>query len=104
MDRNELTNELSTKLLNVNGKRTQLYVIIGELAELITAITDYSSKRGILPKSKNIDLVLDEIIDVELQLILLKKILCTDDINVLHKLDILGKIKYEGLLKKLNSL
>ena len=50
-------------LISFNGKEKQLQVIIGELAELITAIADSSRK----DKKDNRNIVA-ELIDVELQL------------------------------------
>ena len=66
-----LEGDLYKNLLLENGRDKQLSVAQGELAELITCISDYFYR-----KDKNIPIeeLLDEIIDVELMLMQLKTI------------------------------
>jgi deoxycytidylate deaminase len=74
--------ELCTEFLGIaeglignNGREKQLAVIQGELAELITAISDTFYRGDKAEYSKALDNLLDEIVDVKLQLSILSSIL-----------------------------
>lgn len=99
----EIVTNISDILLAFNGKDRQLNIIIGELSELIGSITNHFNKRNFLVKDKSVEKVLDEIIDVELMLIQLKKILFKEDKEVYNKLRSLQEAKYLKLLEGLNS-
>lgn len=65
---------LPSLLLKMNGEKKQRQIVQGELAELITAISNIDS-RDDRPESRMVLLsnLLDEIVDVELQLLVLKQ-------------------------------
>jgi len=98
MDKKERS--LSDKLLNHNGMERQLSVVQGELCELVTAISDFFWRPD---KKMPIEEILDEIIDVELMLLQLKKILLIQDKKIKIKLEELKEIKYNKLLDKLKN-
>ena len=60
---------ISYTLLNHNGREGQRVIAAGELAELITAISDVFQRKD---RGEGIQALLDEIIDVEIQLDMLK--------------------------------
>jgi len=97
----EIVDNLSDMLLNNNGQAKQLSVAQGELCELVTSISDYFYR----PEKKMvIEDILDEIVDVELMLTQIKKILWLGDRETYNKLREIQKEKYLKLLKKINLL
>jgi deoxycytidylate deaminase len=84
-------------LLNHNGKEKQLSIAQGELAELITSISDVFSRND---KDKTDDDLIDELIDVELQIKLIKIIAQAQYPDLYNKLRAARSAKYAGLLAR----
>lgn len=93
----ELKNNFAEELLDYNGK-TQPSILQGELAELISSVGDYFYRND---KGDIVEPVLDEIVDVENQLTLLKQILWRDDKETYNKLREIRKEKTYDLFGRL---
>lgn len=99
----EIVENLGDELLIANGEEKQLFVIIGELGELITEICDYFNDRVFKKKNKCIEKVIDEIIDVELMIGQLKRIIFHKDNEFYNKLRKMRIEKHLKLHDKLKS-
>lgn len=93
-----LESDLYKSLLLENGKEKQLSVIQGELAELITMISDYFYRPN---KKIPIKEMVDEIIDVELMLMQLKMICWKGDPLFYNLLRHIRASKHITLLDKI---
>lgn len=88
---------MSYTLLNSNGRDGQRVIAAGELAELITAISDVFQRTD---RDAPIEDLLDEIVDVEMQLDMLKIMAHEKNAEAFNLLrDIRGK-KYARVLEK----
>jgi deoxycytidylate deaminase len=96
----EIAPNISEMLLDHNSMDKQLSVAQGELCELVTSISDYFYRPE---KEIKIEEILDEIVDVELMLMQLKKILWYDDNEVYNKLRDLQKGKYSSIIEKIKT-
>ena len=83
---------LNDEVIKRNGEQVQLGVIRGELAELITAISDHY-ERG----CKDINAVITEIVDVDMQVSILKSM-------IMDKYPQFPKIYTEEYNKKIEKL
>jgi len=70
--------DLSADLIEHNGRDGQLSIVQGELAELITGISDYFYRPD---KLMPLEEILDEVVDVELMLENLKRLIWADNKN-----------------------
>lgn len=88
------------ELIAYNGKEKQLSIVQGELSELISAIGEYLYR-----PEKNVDTweVMKEIVDVELQLHLLKWILWSDNHESFNELRETRYNKLYNVFDKLKS-
>jgi len=94
VDNIRLEADLYKNLLLENGIEKQLSVAQGELAELITAVSDYFYRED---KHEPIENLLDEIIDVELMLMQLKMICWKKDPHTYNKLRLIRSDKHVEL-------
>lgn len=95
-----LEGDLHRDLLDRNGEKTQLAVVQGELAELITAISDYFHRPN---KGTRLTDVLGEIVDVELMLNLARLVCWERDHGTYNYLRSLRRAKYEALRGRLGK-
>ena len=93
-----LESDLYKSLLLENGKEKQLSVIQGELAELITIISDYFYRPL---KKVPVEEMVDEIVDVELMLMQLKMICWKGDSQFYNLLRNIRGLKHVALLDKI---
>ena len=92
--------DLKAELTKHNGKAKQLSVAQGELAELITAISDYFYRpEKLIPAEE----LLDEIVDAELMIDLVKRILWEENREAYNILREVRVKKYAALLAKLQD-
>ncbi len=87
-------------MLESNGVNKQLSVAQGELAELITAISDYFYRKD---KHKQLANIVDEIIDAEFMLDQIKLIIWKKEPEFFSHLKVLRGPKYERLQHLLNE-
>lgn len=95
-----LERDLYQEILDDNGKDKQLSVAQGELAELITMISDYFYR-----SHKNIPLseIADEIIDAELMIDQVKKVIWKIEPEIFNMLRRTRKFKYLRLLQRIEE-
>ncbi|MEJ2248056.1 MAG: hypothetical protein P8Y70_00165 [Candidatus Lokiarchaeota archaeon] len=93
----EIVKNISDELLKQNGEYKQLSIAQGELCELVTTISDFFYRQAV--KNIPIENILDEIVDVELMLCQLKKILWKIDKEVYNRLTKVRNDKYLKLFK-----
>ena len=98
VDNIRLESDLYKSLLLENGKEKQLSVAQGELAELITMISDYFHR-----PDKNITMgaMIDEIVDAELMLMQLKTICWKEDPQFYNLLRNIRGFKHTNLLERI---
>jgi len=87
-------------ILKHNGNQKQLSVAQGELAELITAISDYFYRPD---KKKDLNYITDEILDAEFMLDQIKLITWLKEPETFNRLRELRNHKYDKLIDLLNK-
>ncbi len=98
-DRIKVVGDLAMDLVNVNGVQKQVSVIMGELGELITVMSDYfyrRHERTVTPNS-----LMSEVIDVELMTQCLLSILKEDTSGILVDYNQLKKAKLYRIVHEL---
>ena len=99
-DNIRLEPDLYSDMLESNGVYKQLSVAQGELAELITAISDYFHRND---KHTSLANIVDEIIDAEFMLDQIKLIVWKSEPEFFNHLKVLRGPKYERLQHLLNE-
>lgn len=95
-----IEHNLYNELYRLNGRDKQLSVAQGELAELITAISDFFYRED---KGMNIVEFVDEIVDVELMLEQIKMIAWEENSELYNWLREIRNYKYLRLLDYINK-
>ncbi len=92
--------DMYLNMLESNGINKQLSVAQGELAELITAISDYFYRKD---KNKDVRDIVDEIIDAEFMLDQIKLIIWKEEPEFFNFLKVMRSPKYQRLQRLLKE-
>lgn len=97
----KVVGDLAVDLVEVNGEQKQLSVIVGELGELITVVSDYFYRR--YERLVPVNSLLSEIADAELMIQCLLSILTKSTDNALVEYDTVKRAKLRKIRHRLRS-